>query len=61
VATRKNGKAVPLSAFSFNDPFEIWAAFHPENHRWLKKEENLSKNVTFGVGTYKLFEKKIRI
>jgi hypothetical protein len=34
----------PLSAFNLNDPFEIWAAFHPTNHQWLLQEQNLSKS-----------------
>lgn len=37
----------PLAAFDFNDPFEIWAAFHPENHRWLDQKENLIKNAKY--------------
>lgn len=34
----------PLSAFDFNDPIQIRAAFAPENHQWLKIFDNLSKN-----------------
>lgn len=34
---------IPLSAFDFDDPEQIKAAFAPENHRWCLVEENLSK------------------
>lgn len=33
----------PLCSFDFNDPEQIKLAFAPENHRWLRKEENLAK------------------
>ncbi|MFA5048291.1 MAG: hypothetical protein WC516_04705 [Patescibacteria group bacterium] len=33
----------PLHLFNFNNPDEIKKAFAPENHQWLKKEENLRK------------------
>lgn len=33
----------PLSAFNFDDPIHIKAAFAPENHQWLTKKENLQK------------------
>lgn len=39
---------IPLCAFDFNDPNQIKAAFAPENHRWLLREENQRKN-----GSYK--------
>jgi hypothetical protein len=38
---------LPLSAFNFDNPVHIRAAFAPENHRWLSKEENLSKNDSY--------------
>lgn len=38
---------LPLSAFDFNDPEHIKKAFAPENHQWLIKEENLSKNAKY--------------
>jgi hypothetical protein len=34
----------PLCLFDFNDPEQIRAAFAPENHQWLRKEENLAKH-----------------
>ena len=34
----------PLSAFNLDDSIHIKAAFAPENHQWLKKEENLKKS-----------------
>ena len=35
---------LPLCAFDFNNPIHIKAAFAPENHQWLKKEDNMKKN-----------------
>ena len=35
---------IPLSMFDFDNPLHIKAAFAPENHQWLKAEENLKKN-----------------
>lgn len=47
----------PLSAFDFNDPIHIKAAFAPENHQWLTKEENLSKSAKYNEEELKkLFE-----
>ena len=37
----------PLSAFDFNNPEEIKLAFAPENHQWLKKEDNFKKNAKY--------------
>lgn len=34
---------VPLCLFDLNDPKQLKAAFAPENHQWLTKEENLKK------------------
>lgn len=34
---------IPISAFDFSNPEHIKAAFAPENHQWLKIEENLKK------------------
>lgn len=34
----------PLFAFDFNNPKHIEKAFAPENHQWLKAEENLKKH-----------------
>ena len=34
----------PLSAFNFDDPIHIKAAFAPENHQWLLAKENISKS-----------------
>jgi len=35
---------LPISAFDFDNPIHILAAFAPENHQWLKAEENLQKH-----------------
>jgi len=35
---------IPLSAFDLNDQIHIKAAFSPENHQWLKIEDNLKKS-----------------
>ena len=35
---------VPLSWFDFNNPEEIRWAFAPENHQWMKKEDNRKKS-----------------
>lgn len=37
----------PISAFDFNNLAHIQAAFAPKNHRWLKNNENWSKNNKF--------------
>jgi len=37
----------PLSAFDFNIEEQVKLAFVPENHQWLKKEDNLSKNAKY--------------
>jgi len=34
----------PISAFDFNNLAHIQAAFAPDNHQWLTKQENLSKS-----------------
>lgn len=34
----------PLCSFDFDDPEQVKSAFVPENHRWLKKEDNLKKS-----------------
>lgn len=38
---------LPLSAFDFDDPNQIKKAFSPENHQWLKTDENLKKHNHF--------------
>ena len=38
---------IPLSWFDFNNPKEIKWAFAPENHQWLLKGKNRSKNNRF--------------
>jgi len=38
---------IPLVAFDFGDLEQIKRAFAPENHQWLKSEENLSKNAKY--------------
>lgn len=35
---------IPLCSFNFDIKEEVERAFAPENHQWLKKEENLKKN-----------------
>jgi hypothetical protein len=35
---------IPLCSFDFDNKEEIKKAFAPENHQWLRKEDNLSKN-----------------
>ena len=37
----------PLCLFDFNDPEQIRLAFAPENHQWLRKEQNLAKHRSF--------------
>ena len=39
----------PLVAFDFDDLAQIKKAFAPENHQWLKKEDNLKKHSSFVV------------
>lgn len=34
----------PLCSFDFNDSSQVREAFAPENHQWLKAQENLKKN-----------------
>lgn len=34
----------PLSLFDFDDLEQVKRAFAPENHQWLRKEENLAKH-----------------
>lgn len=48
----------PLSAFNFNDPQQIKVAFAPENHRWLTKQVNLSKNDTYDKRAFEQYLKK---
>lgn len=43
----------PLIAFDLNKQTHIKAAFAPENHQWLKKEENLKKNAKFDENNFK--------
>lgn len=43
----------PLSAFDFNNLTHIRLAFAPENHQWLRKEENLSKNAKYDEEHFK--------
>lgn len=45
---------IPLCAFDLSDPLHVKAAFAPQNHRWVKKEDNLSKG---GAYDSKEFEK----
>lgn len=34
----------PLCLFDFDDPAQVKLAFAPENHQWLRKEDNLAKH-----------------
>lgn len=45
----------PISAFNFDDNVQILIAFSPENHQWLKKEENLSKNNNYNFDEFVKF------
>ncbi len=52
---------LPCVAFNHDDPFEVWACWHPENFQWLSKTDNLSKNREFDekvLETY-LLQKKL--
>jgi hypothetical protein len=46
---------IPLCAFNFDDPLHVEAAFAPENHRWLEKTENLSKNGKYDVEEFRKY------
>lgn len=45
----------PLFAFNFNNIKHITIAFSPENHRWLKKEDNLKKGKKYNRQNFKEF------
>lgn len=45
----------PLIAFNFNDLRHIAIAFSPENHQWLKSEENLKKGDNYDKNKFKEF------
>lgn len=45
----------PISIFNFDNEIEIKIAFCPENHQWLKKEENLSKNDKYNKEEFEKF------
>lgn len=38
---------IPLSAFDFSKDHHVRAAFAPENHRWLRDIDNLSKHAKY--------------
>jgi len=48
----------PLAAFDFNDLQQIKAAFAPENHRWLTKQANLSKNDAYDEQAFQQYLKE---
>jgi len=50
----------PLSAFDFNDPIHIKAAFAPENHQWLKAKDNMSKSDKFDRKEFLLYIEHFR-
>jgi hypothetical protein len=37
----------PLCAFDLSDERHIRAAFSPDNHQWLKRDENLKKGANY--------------
>lgn len=47
----------PLASFDFNDAQQVKQAFAPENHQWLKAEENLRKNQKRSTVNNKLKER----
>lgn len=49
---------IPLAAFDFNNINHIKAAFAPENHQWLKAEENMKKNAKYSKTDFELYMKK---
>lgn len=49
---------IPLSMFDFDDFKQVELAFAPENHQWLKKEENLRKNANYDKQKFKEFLKE---
>lgn len=51
---------LPLSAFDFNDPDHIKAAFAPENHQWLKADENMKKGAKYDKELFNLYIKKYK-
>lgn len=48
----------PLSAFDFTKPNHIVAAFAPENHQWLLKDQNMKKNDHYNKSLFDLYIKK---
>lgn len=45
----------PLVAFDFNNLTHIKAAFAPENHQWLKVEDNLSKGGKYNIAKFQKY------
>jgi hypothetical protein len=50
----------PLVAFDLTDSTQIKAAMAPENHRWLTKEHNLSKNASYDRKNLEVYLEKFR-
>ncbi len=50
----------PLSAFDLNCEEQIKLAFAPENHQWLKKKDNLSKNAKYNKDELNEFTRKYK-
>lgn len=50
----------PLSAFNFKDSFEIWAAFHPTNHQWLRSEKNNKKRAKYDTKKFNSYLTKMK-
>jgi hypothetical protein len=48
----------PLACFDFTNEHHIRAAFAPENHQWLKKEENLRKQATCDLQAFSYYLQK---
>lgn len=38
---------LPVSAFDFTDPFQVWACNHKNNLQWLESKKNISKKDKF--------------
>jgi hypothetical protein len=50
----------PISAFDLSNLKHIQACFAAENHRWLKKEDNLSKGDKFNKEDFEEYLKKFK-
>ena len=48
----------PLSAFDLNNPVDVRVAFAPENHQWLRVQDNLRKKNKYDAREFELFKVK---